>query len=327
MYYTDSFEQDWDVEEEEISSLYLPRPTKVREKLFIGCQDSSRSKFALRNSNISHILDLTGAKPSFPNDFEYFTVEKLEDAPCSDLLSHLPQCISFIEKGLKDGTGVLVHCAAGVSRSASVVVSYVMKADRISFEEALTIVKTVRPIINPNCGFIKQLKMWEKMEYKLDGNTRAHRLYKLEKLSKKFQQTGELPTFIPFEDPQDTCLDTNVIYSCKQCQRELFLESQVIEHSKGVGHHGKTWCCSSIECDSFFVEPLVWMDNLAKEGGKLSCPKCEIHIGEWTWSESSCSCTSIVYPSFRIQKSNVFKERNRSRGEMMMEPLKPNSLS
>ena len=40
---------------------------------------------------------------------------------------------NFIENGLKQGN-VLVHCAAGVSRSASAIIAYLMKYKKISFE-------------------------------------------------------------------------------------------------------------------------------------------------------------------------------------------------
>ncbi len=44
----------------------------------------------------------------------------LSDEPTSNLLQHLPVCVDFIGKNLDDGRKVLVHCAAGVSRSTTV---------------------------------------------------------------------------------------------------------------------------------------------------------------------------------------------------------------
>jgi protein-tyrosine phosphatase len=58
----------------------------------------------------------------------------------------------------KQNRKVLVHCAAGVSRSASFVIAYIMKSRKIGFDEAYTFVKSKRPIITPNSGFVKQLK-------------------------------------------------------------------------------------------------------------------------------------------------------------------------
>ena len=58
-----------------------------------------------------------------------------------------------------------MHCAAGISRSASVVIGYLMYSEKLAFKEAAEAVKGVRPLINPNPGFVVQLKEWERMEH------------------------------------------------------------------------------------------------------------------------------------------------------------------
>jgi len=310
MYY-DSGDFESEEIEEGISSSHLPRPNKVKEKLFIGCQDSAHNLYNLKANKISHILDLTGSKPRFPNHFIYYTIEKLDDAPNQDLLSRLPECIKFIEEAIDQGTGILIHCAAGVSRSCSVVVAFLMRKENISVEDALEIVRTARPVVRPNCGFMKQLFMFQRMKYCLDGTTRDHRLYTLEKLSKKFKLYGEVPDIIPMEDPQTVLSSENQCYCCSSCQRELFFESNIIEHLKGIGPYGKNWCCQDLECETFYVEPIAWMGHLGKEGGELHCPKCGIHLGCWTWSETLCSCRSVVSPSFQIKRTHVVKEQEK----------------
>ena len=54
-----------------------------------------------------------------------------------------------------------MHCAAGVSRSASIVIAYIMWDKKMSFEEAFEFVESKRNI-GPNNGFIEQLKLFEK---------------------------------------------------------------------------------------------------------------------------------------------------------------------
>ena len=56
---------------------------------------------------------------------------------------------------------VLVHCAMGVSRSATVVIMFLMVLLRLPFELAFHFVKTQRPEIDPNKGFVAQLKSLE----------------------------------------------------------------------------------------------------------------------------------------------------------------------
>ncbi|KAA8583485.1 hypothetical protein FQN60_014693 [Etheostoma spectabile] len=57
----------------------------------------------------------------------------------------------------KDGV-VLVHCNAGVSRSSSVVIGYLMMREGLLFDDAYSQVKVARPSIRPNPGFYQQLQ-------------------------------------------------------------------------------------------------------------------------------------------------------------------------
>jgi dual specificity phosphatase 12 len=70
------------------------------------------------------------------------------------ILIHLVKMIDF---HLSCGKQVLVNCFAGVSRSATIVIAYLMYKNKWSFEDAITFVKSKRNIINPNYGFVCQL--------------------------------------------------------------------------------------------------------------------------------------------------------------------------
>lgn len=71
---------------------------------------------------------------------------------------------NIINKALVENKNVIVHCAAGISRSSSLVIAYLMIENRWSYEEAYNYVRSKRSIINPNIGFVKQLKA---LEYRL----------------------------------------------------------------------------------------------------------------------------------------------------------------
>ena len=72
----------------------------------------------------------------------------------------------FIEQSqlsLTNGGGYscLVHCAAGVSRSATIVLAYIMRKLRVSLSEALTLLRADRPCVQPNLGFMFQLRVYQ----------------------------------------------------------------------------------------------------------------------------------------------------------------------
>ncbi|KFQ13245.1 Dual specificity protein phosphatase 15, partial [Leptosomus discolor] len=70
---------------------------------------------------------------------------------------HFKECISFIHQCRLHGGNCLVHCLAGISRSTTVVVAYVMAVTELSCQEVLEAIRTVRPVANPNPGFKQQL--------------------------------------------------------------------------------------------------------------------------------------------------------------------------
>jgi protein-tyrosine phosphatase len=55
----------------------------------------------------------------------------------------------------------LVHCAMGISRSSAITIAYLMKGEGMLFEDAQAMVKARRSIINPNAGFVAQLRSIE----------------------------------------------------------------------------------------------------------------------------------------------------------------------
>lgn len=67
----------------------------------------------------------------------------------------------------------------GVSRSSSVVIAYIMKSRQLEYEPAFEFVKSQRRFVQPNNGFIAQLKLWHFMGYNIDIDCLKYKLYRL----------------------------------------------------------------------------------------------------------------------------------------------------
>lgn len=127
--------------------------------LYLGSQDCVR-KEVLEKYGITHVLSVGIDTPPFEGcvqDIKTNFVECL-DLPETDLQEVLKRTNEFIERCRLDGGKVLVHCNAGVSRSTSVVIGYLMIHQKITFLQALGLIKNKRHCVQPNVGFINQLK-------------------------------------------------------------------------------------------------------------------------------------------------------------------------
>lgn len=60
------------------------------------------------------------------NIIPYYMYLPLEDKKNFDIAQHFPKCFNFIEKS-REKTNILIHCRAGISRSATIIVAYLMQ--------------------------------------------------------------------------------------------------------------------------------------------------------------------------------------------------------
>ena len=86
---------------------------------------------------------------------EYLSLE-FKDRNHTDITPYMEQAIKFIETKHKENKVVLVHCSAGVSRSPSILISYLIYTG-LSFDEAFKKVRGLRSVVDINCGFKSQL--------------------------------------------------------------------------------------------------------------------------------------------------------------------------
>ena len=142
------------------------KPVEIIDGLYIGSFAASGNSEELKKCGITHII-AAGAKLKkfFPNDYIYLQYDLL-DSDTADIKQYFDEAGDFIDQALKEGGKVLVHCHAGISRSSSIILSYLIKYKKMTLEEALSLAREKREKINPNPGFIKQLKEYEEENIK-----------------------------------------------------------------------------------------------------------------------------------------------------------------
>ena len=96
-----------------------------------------------------------------PDDKPDYLRVPIKDSRESNLIDYFDQVADMIEKTREKDGRSLVHCVAGVSRSVSLVLAYLMKYADMSLKSAFQHVRSVRPQVRPNTGFFKQLIEYE----------------------------------------------------------------------------------------------------------------------------------------------------------------------
>ncbi|XP_064020627.1 dual specificity protein phosphatase 10 isoform X2 [Pogoniulus pusillus] len=108
--------------------------TPILPFLFLGNEHDAQDLEKMQRMNIGYVINVT---------------------------THLPLYHYEKEEAHQCGKGLLIHCQAGVSRSATIVIAYLMKHTRMTMTDAYKFVKGKRPIISPNLNFMGQLLEFE----------------------------------------------------------------------------------------------------------------------------------------------------------------------
>jgi hypothetical protein len=140
-----------------------------KASLYIGSYHSACDDKFLRECDIQVIVNCGYELINkFPTTMIYKKIP-LDDVDDSPLGEYLDSAVKFIHEQLESGKNVLVHCMMGKSRSAAIVIAYLLYRSTIdkslgldSLQKAYLFLKSRRPIVSPNPGFMKSLALFEK---------------------------------------------------------------------------------------------------------------------------------------------------------------------
>lgn len=135
--------------------------SQIVNGIYIGCAEVATSAEELAKIGISAIVNCTcTVENKFEDKITYLTVP-IRDVASENIIDYFDQTFDFIEDQLSKGKNVLVHCAAGISRSVSIVIAYLMRKNRLKMEDAFYLVKSKRDRADPNFGFVCSLREYE----------------------------------------------------------------------------------------------------------------------------------------------------------------------
>jgi len=155
----------------------MPDFSGIKDGIFIGNAYSVIGNYATREADLLDALQISVVISALTEEeYEDYMISRedfpgiawhrfvIDDDQDEKISEHFFTVYKIISQALTDNKNVIVHCAAGMSRSPTLVIAYLMIENRWCYEEAFNFVKRRRPIAEPNIGFVKQLKA---LEYKL----------------------------------------------------------------------------------------------------------------------------------------------------------------
>ncbi len=138
--------------------------TEIIDRIYLGNAFNAKDFNQLKQNNIGMIVNVSEEIPNYYLEDFMYTRIPIRDYNESSILEYLDITITKIHKYLEDNPdkNVFIHCFMGSSRSASVVISYLIKYNQMRYDDAYEFTKSKRPIVNLNVSFREQLIKFEK---------------------------------------------------------------------------------------------------------------------------------------------------------------------
>lgn len=260
--------------------------SKIENYVYLGSWGIAKNVNLLQQLGIKRVLTIETRNLPVHN-FKKIEYKQLlvRDNEFTDLVSHFPTCCEYIRDSQNNEKGILVHCNLGMSRSPTIVASFLMSKHKWTSQKALEFIKQKKPDIDPNENFILQLNLFAEMNYTVDVNNRHYRDLVTLCLIKTVQMESELMT-----EGEDSKFHTKKValeQYFKKLQNTQFMKaiSCLKCGEKILDSINQILVCDT--CSGVFVEPLPWMLQQGidqKDSGNLNCPKCRQNIGQFDWN-------------------------------------------
>ena len=133
---------------------------KITDNIFLGSVKGLSDKDYFKAEKITTILSLIEETPEIDKELNIKHKKiHIDDLFSENIIKHFKECIEFIDNNGK----IFIHCECGVSRSATIVIAYLMWKTHSTFDAVYSYIKKIRPEIDPNNGFRRQLKKFQQL--------------------------------------------------------------------------------------------------------------------------------------------------------------------
>ncbi|CAL1170126.1 unnamed protein product [Cladocopium goreaui] len=158
--------------EEGKAKIALANCDKILENLYLGGVEAVSDHSKLTSQGVRAICvccrEFEIPSKSFATGIDYYRVD-VEDMSKEPLEEFLEEATDFIYSWTSQNLPVLVHCRAGVSRSASVVLAYMVRFANFTLNDAFVYLRAARPAVTPNLGFMEKLVAYEEETNDTEG--------------------------------------------------------------------------------------------------------------------------------------------------------------
>ncbi|XP_062925152.1 dual specificity protein phosphatase 4 [Mobula hypostoma] len=137
-------------------------PVEILPFLYLGSAHHASKRDTLDAMGITALLNVSSNCPNHFEDHYQYKCIPVEDNQKTDISFWFMEAIEYIDSVKNVDGRILVHCQAGISRSATICLAYLMMRKRVRLEEAFEFVKQRRSIISPNFSFMGQLLQFER---------------------------------------------------------------------------------------------------------------------------------------------------------------------
>ncbi|VDP83226.1 unnamed protein product [Echinostoma caproni] len=148
----------WSVPHESLFPEVPAHPSCILPHVTIGSEADALNPALYGSHGFTHVLNVSVDCPApahVPSD-KFMRIPILDNHTAS-LLPYLDEAFKFIDNAKTNQGHVLVHCAAGISRSPAVVIAYLMHSSHMQMRDAYEFVRSKRSSIAPNFNFLGQL--------------------------------------------------------------------------------------------------------------------------------------------------------------------------